>query len=244
MKRRRAYALTAFFLMTTAALTPVAFQIGKAHGARPSSKTAQFVSYFGPYETIDRGALARDCPDLGQPGAIARNFAVIDCQEFGRGGRSLRGARQVRAGSQNDGGAAPTNVRDRLVQRLAAAQQSGAELDSGQGIAGAGKLTAPAGANGAIASGDVVTFTAGVLANTGGSGGFSGGSPTLPGGGGVPLILLPAAFQSASPVGDEIFDGAIGDPVGDSVDLVTPLPAGAIIFLTGALFLAAQTRKF
>ncbi len=236
MMRREVLALIIFFAMTTAALTPTAYRLGVTHGtafaAIPPVAHTNLSENGAPELTPGPIAMRRltalDCPNLGQPGSIARPGIEIDCLPAAGAHAAPVLAATPKLSSGTRAGSSAGNLTTAMVSAIADGPV-GADSGPHEGVLGApiGLALAPDGKPGA-------------------DGFFP--SSALPG------TLIPLGLTSQPPPPGNMTppgDGPIGDPPEDTIDdpfedlpdMVVPLPAGFALMLTGLLGLFAASRK-
>ncbi len=236
MKRREVLALIIFFGMTTAALTPTAYRLGVTHG----SAFAAIAPLLRPnlYENGAAGPIAahrltaQDCPNLGQPGGIARPGMEIDCLPAA----GAHTAPTFAAAPKLNSGAGKGNLTTALVSAIAdgAAHRRAGATEGAPNALGSpiGLALAPNGK----------PSKAGLFPGGGVPGSLIPLGLTPQGGPVNNLPDLPVGGPPENP-GGEPPANPIDDTFEDMPDVVVPLPAGFSLMLTGLLGLFAAARK-
>lgn len=248
MKRPAILAILLFFLLSTAAVAPLAFRIGQAHGGAMVSEMSQNDTF--PVAYMDRIRSREGCPLLGRNASLNNRGFIVDCLPKGNGPAFAKTGANKRRQQVRTIFDAPIKRQqtplDQAVMASLTGQGSGAPSapDNPLSLAMAPLQNVP---------------SASIFQN---SGNFGGGSGFLPGGGLPNNLIPPQGAQPAGPGGNNsipaasvptntgsdpeppvfvIPDGSI-DPTSDP-DLVTPIPAALPLMLTGLAGLFATRRR-
>ncbi len=229
MERRKRLALILFFAMITAALAPTAFRLGVNHSAAASETTRDGLALSqndAATLATSRVLSAQDCFDLGTPSVVSRPWAEIDCLQAKKGSSPVGPTKTAAAPSTASKASPPKKGRlAELTSKAIAETTLGNTGILGKGLTQADPPEATwFNDGGSRQSGLSKNYIPGVTA---------GIAPPMRGPADEPTGNAPEN-RSPNPF-DMPFDDPTDEIAQGPADLVTPLPSGLVLMLTGLI---------